>query len=517
MIWVSAQRPIASGGSLYGLLEAVAGNHGDRIALVDGVTGAAMTYRELFANADRVAAWLGDAGLAPGDRIALWVPNVPEFAVFTLGGLRAGSVITSLNPAASDLEAATQFADSNPAVVLTIPERVPAALSFGIPRVVSLGEAPGAIPFSEVIDSEAPSASFDAGPDDLAFLPYSSGTTGAPKGVMLTHDNLVTNCRQLTAALEIGPEDVTLALAPFFHILGFAVELVLPLSAGATVVTMPRFDPIEFLDLLEHHRVTYLAVPPPVGSFLAHHPAVLGRDLSSLDLIAVGGAAFPADAHRALADRLPWCAVGQGWGLTETTGGVCVPRRGEGTSPGTVGCLLPETELRVVDLESGEDLGPGHDGELWVRGPQVMAGYLCQPEATAEMVDSDGWLRTGDLGHIELDGEVVIVDRLKDLIKVDGFQVSPVELEAVLLTHPSVQDAAAIARPNERHGELPVAFVVARDSAAFDAEAISGWVAAQVAPYKRLAAVYQVENLPRTPSGKLLRRTLTEPALVSGA
>ena len=146
-----------------------------------------------------------------------------------------------------------------------------------------------------------------------------------------------------------------------------------------------------------------------------------------------------------------------------------------------------------------------------------MAGYLCQPEATAEMVDSDGWLRTGDLGHIELDGEVVIVDRLKDLIKVDGFQVSPVELEAVLLTHPSVQDAAAIARPDKRHGELPVAFVVARDSAAFDAEAISGWVAAQVAPYKRLAAVYQVENLPRTPSGKLLRRTLTEPALVSGA
>ena len=193
---------------------------------------------------------------------------------------------------------------------------------------------------------------------------------------------------------------------------------------------------------------------------------------------------------------------------------MCVPRRGEGTTPGSVGCLLPETELRVVDLESGEDLGPGHDGELWVRGPQVMAGYLGRPEATEEMIDPDGWLRTGDLGHIGLMGEVVIVDRLKDLIKVDGFQVAPAELESVLLKHPSVENATVVARLDERHGELPVAFVVIRDDAVADAEAIAQWVAGQLAPYKRLAAVHPVESLPRTPSGKLLRRTLTGPALV---
>ena len=517
MIWVSAQRPIEAGGNLYGLIKAAADNYGDRTALVDGSTGATMTYSDMVAKADRVAAWLVDGGLAPGDRVGLWMPNVPEFALFTLGALQAGGVVTSLNPAASDREAAAQFVDSGPSVVLTIPKKVSIALSLDIPRVVTTGEVPGAVPISEVLSSDAPSTSSDAGPDDLAFLPYSSGTTGVPKGVMLTHGNMVAVCRQLIGALEVGPDDVTLALAPFFHILGFAAELVLPLAAGATVVTMPRFDPWGFLDLLERHRVTYLAVPPPVGSFLAHHPAVLERDLGALDLVAVGGAAFPADTHRALADRLPWCAIGQGWGLTETSGAVCVPRRGEGTTPGSVGCLLPETELRVVDLEGGEDLGPGHDGELWVRGPQVMAGYLGRPETTEEMIDPEGWLRTGDLGHIGLMGEVVIVDRLKDLIKVDGFQVAPAELEAVLLAHPSVRDAAVLARPDERHGELPVAFVVIRDDAIADPEEIAQWVSEQLAPYKRLAAVHPVDELPRTPSGKLLRRTLIEPALVSGA
>jgi acyl-CoA synthetase (AMP-forming)/AMP-acid ligase II len=339
-----------------------------------------------------------------------------------------------------------QFGDAAPAVALTIPDRVPTAIASGIRRVVTVGEAAGAIPLSEVLACDAASTSSDAGPGDMAALPYSSGTTGLPKGVMLTHGNLVTICRQLIAALEVRPDDVTLALAPFFHILGFIAELALPLAAGATVVTMPHFDPIGFLDLLERHRVTYLTVPPPVGAFLARHPAILDRNLSSLDLVAVGGASFPADTHRALADRLPWCAIGQGWGLTETTGAVCVPRRGEGTTPGSVGCLLPETELRVIDLENGDDLGPGHDGELWVRGPQVMAGYLGLPGATAQMIDGAGWLRTGDLGHIELTGEVIIVDRLRDLIKVDGFQVAPAELEAVLVSHPSVQDAAVTAR-----------------------------------------------------------------------
>jgi acyl-CoA synthetase (AMP-forming)/AMP-acid ligase II len=208
-----------------------------------------------------------------------------------------------------------------------------------------------------------------------------------------------------------------------------------------------------------------------------------------------------------LAERLPGCAIGQGWGLTETSGTLSVPRRGTGSRPGTVGRLLPGTELRVVDPATGVDTG--QDGELWVRGPQVMAGYLGRPTATAEMIDGDGWLRTGDLGHVDPDGSVVIVDRLKELIKVSAFQVAPAELEGLLVEHPAIADAAVVRRPDARTGEAPVALVVPGPGADVDPDAIREWVAARVAPYKRLREVHVVDSLPRTPSGKLLRRLLT--------
>jgi acyl-CoA synthetase (AMP-forming)/AMP-acid ligase II len=311
-------------------------------------------------------------------------------------------------------------------------------------------------------------------------------------------------------ALGVTAADTTLAVAPWFHSLGLTAELLVPLSQGAAVVTLPRFEPAAFLDALERHRVTYLAVPPPVAAFLARSPDVAGRDLSALQLIGVGGAPLPAALQRALAERLPGCAIGQGWGLTETSGTLSVPRRGTGSRPGTVGRLVPNTDLRVVDTATGQDLGTGEDGELWVRGPQVMAGYLGRPEATAEMIDGDGWLRTGDLGRVEPDGSVVIVDRLKELIKVNAFQVAPAELEGLLLAHPSIADAAVVRRPDERTGEVPVALVVPRPGAEVDPEAIRDWLAPQVAPYKRPRAVHVVDHLPRTPSGKLLRRLLVE-------
>ena len=229
---------------------------------------------------------------------------------------------------------------------------------------------------------------------------------------------------------------MVVAVAPFSHIMGFMVTGVLPLCAGATLITMPRFDAGRLLDLVEEHRVTVLAVPPPVMAALAAAPPE--RDLSSVELVVCGGAPLSAERHAAVAARLPHAAVGQGYGLTETAVGITGPDRDTGTVPGSVGRALPDTELRVVD------------GELWARGPQNTAGYLGRPDATAALIDHDGWLHTGDAGRIDADGNVWIVDRLKELIKVNGHQVAPAELEALLATHPLIADAAVVGRPGRR-------------------------------------------------------------------
>ena len=274
------------------------------------------------------------------------------------------------------------------------------------------------------------------------------------------------------------------------------------------MVTAPRVDPSLLADLVERYRVRFLAIPPPVAAVLTGHPAVAGRDLSSLEVVAVGGAPLRSGLQHKLGVRLPGCVIGQGWGMTETTSAICLPNRRTGTAPGTVGRPLPNTELRVVDPDTGRDLGHRENGELWVRGPQVMTGYHGDPEATAAILDGDGWLRTGDLGRVDHSGDVILVGRLKELIKVDAFPVAPAEVEAVLMTHPSVADAAVVGRTDEWHGEVPVAFVV--PAAPFDAQLLLGWVAERVAAHKRLAAVFPVDALPCTPSGKLLRRVLRD-------
>jgi acyl-CoA synthetase (AMP-forming)/AMP-acid ligase II len=391
---------------------------------------------------------------------------------------------------------------------VTIPPLAAAAGEMvGLDRVVVLGAGGGgAATLADVLAGTDPPPPIHPDEHAVAMLPYSSGTTGLPKGVRLTHTNVVTMVRQVEMVAQFGDTDTVLALAPFFHVLGGIVTLAVPLAVGARIVTVPRFDPALVLDVIEKHRVTVTAVPPPVAGFLASHPAAAGRDLSSLELVAVGGAPLPVAVQAALAARLPGCVVAQGWGLTETTAGVCVPDRRHPSPPGTVGRLLPNTELTVIDPRSGRAADTGEPGELWMRGPQVMAGYLNQPAATAETVDVDGWLHTGDLGHVDSDGNVAVIDRIKELIKVDGYQVAPAELEALLLTHPGIVDAAVVGRPDERHGELPVAYVVAAEP--LDEALVRAWVAERAAGYKRLADLTVVPSLPRTPSGKLLRRDL---------
>jgi len=512
MVWWSAHAPVEIGGvPLHGLVARAAAAYPERTALVDGASGAAVTYAGLTARIDTIAGWLAGSGFGRGDTVALWLPNVPPFAAFALAAMSLGGTVAPLNPALTFEEAAAQLGPSANTVVVTTPALARTAAGLrGVTRCVVVGEAtalPGTVTLADVLAWAGPRPGpVEVADDAVAALFGSSGTTGLPKAVELTHANLVAVCRQLTGSIGIDDADVTLAVAPFFHILGFTAELMAPLSAGATVVTQHRFEPMAFADLLRGHRVTYLAVPPPVAAVLARHPACTGLD--TIRLVAVGGAAFAAGRQRELAARLPGAVVGQGYGLTETSGAISIPTRKEGSAPGTVGRLIAGTELRVVDPTTGADLAADTDGELWVRGPQVMAGYRGNPEATAAMVDPDGWLRTGDLGHVTPDGDIVIVDRLKDLIKVNAMQVSPAELEALLVTHPAIADAAVVGRDDERTGQRPVAVVVARSGARVDPDEVIAWAGARIAPYKRLAGVHVVDALPRTPSGKLLRRLL---------
>jgi acyl-CoA synthetase (AMP-forming)/AMP-acid ligase II len=490
-----------------------AAEHPDRTALVDGPSGRSVTYRELGRRIGRIGAWLSADGVDPGDCVAVWAPNVPPAAACTLAAMSVGAAVTGVNPAWGDDEVAAQLGDAGASVLVTVPALADRAAAFGLRRVIVLGDAPGQVTLADVLAGRADPPPPVVDCDSVALLPYSSGTTGLPKGVMLTHRQLVAASRQIARALGVDAHDVTLAVAPWFHILGLTAELLVPLTCGATVVTTPTFEPASFLGLLERHRITYLAGPPPIAGFLAHHPAVAGHDLGALELIGIGGAPLPAATQEALARRIPHCAVGQGWGLTETSGAICIPGRPAGTAPGTVGPLLPNTELRVVDLDTGDAVGTGTTGELQARGPQTMLGYLHRPEETAAMITADGWVRTGDLGFVDDRGNVVVVDRLKELIKVSGFQVAPAEVEAVLVQHPDVVDAAVVGQPDDRTGEVPVAYVVT--TAAVSTRDLDAWIALRLAPYKRPAAYHTVDALPRTPSGKLLRRRLGGPSFAS--
>jgi acyl-CoA synthetase (AMP-forming)/AMP-acid ligase II len=513
MIWTSPYEPVEVGGATLPALVAAQGRSSpERPALIDGGSGLVVSYAGLASRIEGVAAGLAAVSFGPGDVLALWAPNLPQWAGVALGAMTAGGQVTGVSPLATDRELAGQLSDAGASVLVTVPalaERALAAAPACVREVVVLG-APsgGATPIADLLERGRPGTLPAVDEDAVALLPYSSGTTGLPKAVMLTHRNLVTAIRQLGRHLRVGQRDVVLAVAPFPHVMGFIVTCALPLAAGATVVTMARFDLERLLELVERQRVTVLVVPPPVVAALAHNPLAERFDLSSLELIVSGGAPLAAELQRAVAARLPGAAVGQGYGLTETTVGVAGADRDAGTLPGSVGRVMPNTELRVIDSESGRELGPDEDGELWVRGPQNTPGCLGRPDATAALIDPDGWLHTGDLGDVDRDGNVWIVDRLKELIKVGGLQVAPAELEALLATHPQVGDAAVVPATDPHRGEIPVAVVVPRGE--LDPDQLIAWTAERVAPHKRIRQVRLVDQIPRTPAGKILRRRLND-------
>jgi acyl-CoA synthetase (AMP-forming)/AMP-acid ligase II len=485
----------------------------DQAALVDGPSGRTLTYGQLAGGVRRVAAGLAARGFGKGDVFAIFSPNLPEYALAFYGVSAAGGVNTTVSPLYTADELTRQLDDAGARFLLTVPPFLDKALDAagrsGVEEVFVLGEAEGATPFAALLTAgETPPAVEIDPAEDLVALPYSSGTTGVSKGVMLTHRNLVANICQGEPALLAGEGERLIAVLPFFHIYGLVVLMCSALSRGSTLVTMPRFDLEQFLGLLQDQRITRAYVAPPIVLALAKHPLVDKYDLSSLQSIFSGAAPLDAALERACADRLS-CEVMQGWGLTETSPVVTTNHNApNGYRPGSVGVPLPNTEMRVVDPATGADVARGETGELLVRGPQVMKGYLNAPEATEAMLDPDGWLHTGDLGTIDEAGYVFIVDRVKELIKYKGLQVAPAELEAVLLSHPAVGDAAVVRFPDEEAGEVPKAFVVA--STPVDPEELMAFVAERVAPYKKIRRVEFVDEIPKAASGKILRRVLME-------
>jgi acyl-CoA synthetase (AMP-forming)/AMP-acid ligase II len=489
--------------------------HADKPALVDGLTGRTITYAELRHRITRVAASLARRGLRKGDVLAIYSPNLPEYAVAFHAVATLGGINTTVNPLSTVAEVGKQLTDAAAKYLLTVPELVnearEAARDTQVREIFVFGDedVDGATAFDSLLAGDAadlPHVSINPR-EDLAALPYSSGTTGVCKGVMLTHYNMVANLLQVEGTGHSSSDDTLVCVLPLFHIYGMQVIMNCGLYMGATIVTLPRFELPVLLSVFERYGVTMAHLVPPVVLALAKHPSVEGYDLSKLKTVFSAAAPLGEQVAHACAERLG-CTVKQGYGMTEASPATHMTPPGHvWTNYGSVGLCVPKTECRIVEVETGRELGAHEEGEILVRGPQVMRGYLNRPDATADTIDPEGWLHTGDIGYADAEGCFYIVDRAKELIKYKGFQVAPAELEALLLAHPSVADAAVIPSPDNDAGEIPKAFVVARGTDA-SAEELMKFVAARVAPYKKVRKVEFIEQIPKSPSGKILRRLL---------
>ena len=485
---------------------------GEKPALIDAPTGRTLTYAGLDALASGIAAGLQARGLEPGQVVGMLAPNVPEYVAAFFGVARAGGTNTTINGLYTQAEVAHQLRSSGARFLFTVSalldRALPAAAEAGVEEVIAFDGGEGATALADMV---APPDALRRPAIDpaaaLVSLPYSSGTTGFPKGVMLTHRNLVANVAQMAAVVPTGPDEVVAGVLPFFHIYGQTVVMNCAIREGATVVTMPRFDFEAFLDMIERYRVTRAYVVPPIIVGLAKHPAVEGRDLSSLRMMNSGAAPLDAAVEDACRARVP-ARLQQGYGLTEASPVTHCAALALPAIPGSIGDLLPNTEARIVAVGTREDAAPGEAGELWVRGPQVMRGYLADERSTARTLDADGWLHTGDIATYDDEQGWRIVDRLKELIKYKGYQVPPAMLEGVLLEHPAVADACVIPSPDDEAGEIPKAFVVAR--APVGADELMAFVAERVAPHERIRACELIDEIPKSASGKLLRRVLVE-------
>ncbi|TPN81095.1 4-coumarate--CoA ligase family protein [Mesorhizobium sp. CU2] len=493
----------------------------ERVALVDGSSGTVTTYRNLIDDIEAIAGALATRGVGAGVVVGLLAPNIPAFASVLHGILRSGGTTTPVNILYTAQDIAKQLSGAGALLLITVSSLLPqakvAAEAVGISRdrLIVIDGADGHPSLADLLADGMPAPQLSIDPArHVAVLPFSSGTTGLPKGVSLTHRNLVANIAQIETRFGITPHDILLAVLPFFHIYGLTVLLNVALKRRARLVTMAKFDLTECLRITETYKLTYLFIAPPIAVALAKHPAIERHDLSSIHTVFSGAAPLDEELGRAVARRLK-VRVRQGYGMSELSPvSHVIPFDRDDIPLNSVGLPIANTHNKLVDPQTGQEIarplsGMSQPGELWVKGPNVMAGYLNNPDATSEILDADGYLHTGDVATVDCDGAVYIVDRLKELIKYKGYQVPPAELEALLLTHPCIADAAVIGVTEaDSVEEIPKAFVVVQLGARISEAEIISFVAERVAPHKRVRVVEFIERVPKSASGKILRKDL---------
>ncbi|KAJ6684653.1 hypothetical protein OIU79_014884 [Salix purpurea] len=498
--------------------------HHGKTAFIDAATGRQLSFKDLWRAVDSVSMCLHDMGIRKGQVILLLSPNSMFFPIVCLSVMWLGAIITTTNPLNTPREIAKQIADSKPSLAFTTPELVSKLTesSSSLPIVLIDDEIGTSIKtkakivstLSEMVKREPRESRVRerVNQNDTATLLYSSGTTGESKGVVSSHKNLIAMVQTIVERFRLNEgSHKFVCTVPMFHIYGLAAFATGILASGSTIIVLSKFEMGEMLSTIEKYQATYLPLVPPIlVAMINGADQIRARyDLSSLQSVLSGGAPLSKEVIEGFSNKYPGVTILQGYGLTESTGiGASTDTLEESRRYGTAGLLSPNTEAKIVDPESGKALPVNQTGELWLRAPSVMKGYFSNAEATSSAIDSEGWLRTGDLCYIDDDGFIFVVDRLKELIKYKGYQVPPAELEALLLAHPEISDAAVIPFPDKNVGQFPMAYVVRKAGSNLSEKAVQDFIAGQVAPYKRIRRVAFIAAIPKNPSGKILRKDL---------
>ncbi|KAL0722779.1 hypothetical protein Bca4012_037378 [Brassica carinata] len=490
--------------------------------LINGPTGHVYTYSDVHVASRRIAAGFQKLGVNRNDVVMILLSNCPEFVLSFLAASFRGATATAANPFFTPAEIAKQAKASNSKLIVTetrYVDKIKDLQNDGV-VIVCTDEEPSPIPegclrFAELTQSTE-IETVEISSDDVVALPYSSGTTGLPKGVMLTHKGLVTSVAQQVDGdnpnLYFHSDDVILCVLPMFHIYALNSIMLCGLRVGASILIMPKFEINLLLELIQRCKVTVAPMVPPIVLAIAKSPETEKYDLSSIRVMKSGAAPLGKELEDAVSAKFPNAKLGQGYGMTEA-GPVLAMSLGFAKEPfpvksGACGTVVRNAEMKIIDPDTGDSLSKNKPGEICIRGHQIMKGYLNNPAATSETIDKEGWLHTGDIGLIDDDDELFIVDRLKELIKYKGFQVAPAELEALLIGHQDITDVAVVAMKEEAAGEVPVAFVVKSKDSELSEDDVKQFVAKQVVFYKRINKVFFVESIPKAPSGKILRKDL---------
>ncbi|CAN7047094.1 unnamed protein product [Brassica oleracea var. botrytis] len=491
--------------------------------LIDGATGRIFTYADVQITLRSIAAGLYRLGIRHGDTVMLLLPNSPEFALSFLGAAYLGAISTPANPLFTQPEIAKQAQASGAKMIITKPCYVDKLTNLENVLIVCVHDGDddvplpdGCVSFTELTqadETELPKP--EISPDDTVLMPYSSGTTGLPKGVMISHKGVVASTAQKVDGenphLNFTGDDVMICFLPMFHTYAHNSLMLSAMRAGAAFLILPRFELNMVMEMIQKYKVTVVPMAPPVVLAFVNSQETERYDLSSVRMMFSGSGALTKELEDAVRLKLPNAIFGQSYGMTEM--GTVAKSLAFAKNPfkiksGSCGTVIRNAEMKVVDTITGVSLPHNKPGEICIRGDQLMKGYLNDPQATAQTIDKDGWLHTGDIGFVDDDDEIFIVDRLKELIKFKGYQVAPAELEALLISHPFIEDVAVVAMKDEIAGEVPVVFVVRSEGSQLTEDDVTSCINKQVVHYKRIKMVFFTDSIPKAPSGKILRKDL---------